>query len=145
MSIEQLMHDAALARLNEQTLEERWQQEFRSFQEKHSGLRDGLDAAKMARQNVETELRDAILEAYSQNGEKKFPGGGVRIIKSLEYKDADALFWAQQHSMALALDRKAFERLAKAGDVSATIVTVTEEPQATINTDLSRFLEKVTT
>jgi hypothetical protein len=144
MTIEQLAHDVAHTRANVAGLQAELDVRVNAFERSIEGIRQQMETAKLARASSEKWMRDAILEAYKSTGEKKQPGGGIRMMPHLEYKDADALFWAQQHSMALALDRKAFERLAKAGDVSATIVTVTQEPQATIDSDLSRFLEMTT-
>lgn len=145
MSIEQLAHDVAHTRANEVGLQAELDLRISAFEASIENIRQQMATAKIARQGAEKWMREALLEAHAQTGEKKFPGGGIRMVKTLEYTEDAALFWAQQHSMALLLDRRAFEKLAKSGNVSATIVTIAEEAQATIDSDLSAFLEEVTT
>ncbi len=142
MSIEQLACDLAHARQVEAVLLADMEVRQAAFEASIQDLIKRHLDAKICRQALEGAFRNALLEAHAQTGEKKFPGGGVRIVTCLEYKDEDAFFWAQVHSMALALDRKAFEKLAKGGNVSATIVTITEEAQVMIDSDLSPFLKK---
>jgi hypothetical protein len=63
---------------------------------------------------VETTLRDAIKAAYAADPSKKTvaPGLSVRVTKRAVYDKAAALEWAKAHGLALALDAKAFEKIA---------------------------------
>lgn len=97
--------------------------------------------AKAAMQDAENALRDAGLAYYEANPDsKKLPFGmGVRVTQSLRYDEAEAFQWAQEHRIALALDKKAFEKVAKASPLA--FVTVEEVPTVTIPTDTSKLLE----
>ena len=64
----------------------------------------------------EKELRAAVLAAYQANPTSKTvaPGLSVRVTSKLVYNKDAALAWAKAHDLALALDVKAFEAIAKA-------------------------------
>jgi hypothetical protein len=96
------------------------------------------DSEELAR--AEQELREATLARFKDSGDKKpGPGVSVRMVTKLSYEPTAAFDWAKQHDIALTLDTKAFEKLAKAG-MAAEVATVTNEPQAIIATDLSKAL-----
>ena len=89
----------------------------------------------------ETTLRQMTLAAYAQTGNKTpSPGVSVRETVQLLYEERDALGWAKEHNLALQLDRKAFEKIAKADTLDC--VKYLTVPQATIATDLTPYLEK---
>lgn len=71
---------------------------------------EAIRATEMA----ETALRDAIREAYAANPASKTvaPGLSVRITTNLVYDKKQAFEWAKEHGLALALDTKAFEKIA---------------------------------
>ncbi len=81
------------------------------------------------------------LEAYAETKNKKpYPGVGIRETTRLEYIPADALKWSIDHKICLALDKKAFETLAKTGaDIPG--VTLKTQTEATIASDLSKYLK----
>jgi hypothetical protein len=55
--------------------------------------------------------------------------------------DADTAFqWAQEHKMALSLDKNAFKKIAKASPLD--FVTVEDVPTITIPTDTAKLLEE---
>ena len=64
----------------------------------------------------EKELRAAVLAAYQADPTSKTvaPGLSVRVTSKLVYNKDAALAWAKAHDLALALDVKAFEAIAKA-------------------------------
>ncbi len=83
----------------------------------------------------ETTLRELTLQAYQETGNKTpVEGVGIREMTRLEYDQKEALKWAMSHQVALSLDRKTFEGLAKATPLDFVIIT--KEPQATIATNL---------
>lgn len=85
---------------------------------------------------VEANLRAAAIAVYKETGTKSpTPGVGVRVLTKLAYHPDDALRWAKEHDMALALDKSAFEKIAKAAPPD--FVRTVESAQATIATDLS--------
>lgn len=80
---------------------------------------------------MEDGLRAVALEEYHKKGDKNLEGGvKIRIAKTYEYNPEAALVWAKKHDMALQLDRKAFETIAKGTDIGC--VEVVEVPKATI-------------
>ena len=90
--------------------------------------------------DYEAQLRALTLQAYAETGNKTpAPGVAVREVTKLSYNLQEALDWAIEHKMALKLDTPAFERIAKASPLP--LVTVSQEPQATIASDLNKCLE----
>lgn len=94
---------------------------------------------------AEAHAKALAVAIYSTTGETK-PADGVTIkrMTRLEYDEAEALAWAKQTGMALipeTLDRKALEKIAKASPLP--FVTVTEDPSATLASDLSAYVAGV--
>jgi len=59
-------------------------------------------------------LRENAEVGFVKDSNKKRLGGiGIRIIKKLEYQETDAFNWAKEHNLALSLDKKRFEQIAK--------------------------------
>ena len=84
-------------------------------------------------------LRDMTVSEYNKTGSKApAPGVGIREITKLDYDGKIAFDWAKAHEMALMLDTKAFEKIAKADPPD--FVKITTRPQATIATDLGKAL-----
>lgn len=107
-------------------------------------LAELAESARTQIEILETDLRTATLETYAETGNKKPHSAlGVREVTKLEY-DADvAVAWCMHRlPAALKLDARMFEKHAKA--VSETdpvkIVKITQQPQATIASDLSAYL-----
>jgi len=81
--------------------------------------------------SVEKEIRVQAVDLYNVNGEKKQDFGvGIRVLKKIDYDSDTAFAWAKSHELALTLDKKAFEKIAKIGDID--FVKITEEATATI-------------
>lgn len=75
----------------------------------------------------EHDLRELVVKAFEESGEKQVaPGLSVRVNKSLKYDPNTALEWAKKHQFALALDKKAFEKIASVQpiDFVETVETV---------------------
>jgi hypothetical protein len=102
-----------------------------------------LEALSLHRAMVdytEAQLRDAALAAYQETGERRpVPGVEVKVYQKLSYDESDALGWAKLHGIAVTLDKRAFEKIAKAQQIPG-IVEYSEEPKATIAQDLSRVV-----
>ncbi|MBA7590529.1 hypothetical protein ES708_32653 [subsurface metagenome] len=111
---------------------------FQDWQIKTKGLLDKALEALAVQAQAEGKLRELTLQAFGETGNKApVPGVGIRIKEKLEYDLKAALDWAKAHKMALSLDKKAFEKIAAASpETRPGFVTITEEPQATIATDL---------
>lgn len=119
---------AAKAHLAKDTAYQQWQDEHQ----------DLIEAAMLARSKLDEEenlLRELTLNAFNQTGDKTLiPGVGIRIMTKLEYYPRVAFKWAVEHNMALSLDTRAFEKIAKASPPD--FVTINQVPQATIATEL---------
>ncbi len=81
---------------------------------------------------VEATLRALAVEIYQSTDRKEIaPGVKVREMTRLIYDPQEALTWAMAHQMALMLDVKAFEQLAKV--TALPFVTRTTALQATLS------------
>lgn len=100
--------------------------------------------AETKRQVIEAEatLRELTLKAYQETGSKApAPGVGIRIVTRLIYDGDTALRWAKEHQLCLMLDKRSFEKVAKA-QRELPFVTYDDEPQAIIAIDLSTVLKE---
>ena len=104
-----------------------------------------VEAAQVAAQacaESEEAARALTVALYEATGNKApAEGAAIRLTTKLAYDDADALAWAKQTGMALipeSVDRKALEKIAKASPLP--FVTVTQEPSATLASDLTAYL-----
>ena len=87
----------------------------------------------------ESKLREMTLQAYADTGNKAPEVGvGIRLRTVLSYESQGAMSWALEHKLALKLDTSAFEKIAKTSDLP--FVTIAEEPQATIATELKEAI-----
>lgn len=127
---------AAEAEATRQYTESRvqWEEAATPLSEQRTRCQEELVAA-------ERELRRMAVAEYRLTGSTS-PAPGIRIkqITTLAYEPNAALRWAQQHGMALALDTRQFESLAKTGAVDSSVVQVTTEPRADITKDLDAAL-----
>ena len=90
--------------------------------------------------NTQTKVREIISECrvvireeaeagFLEDGEKKRLGGiGIRVGTVLNYDNKLAFNWAKEHSLALNLDRRRFEQLAKTEEIEF----VTKEEKITV-------------
>lgn len=84
----------------------------------------------------------AIYQSDPQKNKQIADGAAVKVTKVYTYDAGKALAWARETKMALipeSVDRKALERIAKATPLP--FVTITEEPSATLASDLSQYLD----
>ena len=110
--------------------------ELREFWDaEHKNLLQSVAGSKDAVVEAEGLLREFTLEAYAETGDKTpAEGVGIREVTKLEYDTKTAYNWAIEHSMALNLDKRGFEKIAKVSDLD--FVKTTTEPQATISQNL---------
>lgn len=112
---------------------------LQSWQEANKQLYTNESDAKTACQQAEDGLRFLALQSYAKTGEKSVaPGIGIRLMTRLAYEDKDAMNWSMEHKLALKLDFSAFEKMVKSNPLSFNFVNITEEPQATIATELQK-------
>lgn len=100
--------------------------------------------AKAALAESDANARALVVAMYQSDPQKnKKPAEGVtvRVTKVYTYDPVTALDWAREKKLALipeSLDEKAFLEIAKATPLP--FVTITEEPSATLASDLSQYL-----
>ncbi len=91
------------------------------FAARHVDLFKEEIVSKEAVMEAEATLRELALATYQRTGQKTVhPGVKIREVPQLTYDPHHALEWAMEHRMALTLDAKAFEKLAKAASGSST-------------------------
>jgi len=131
----------AEARADSQKLSDRRKSMYDDFISQHTDFFADVASAASKVAEEEDKLRELTIKAYQETGNKApAPGVGIREVTKLEYDPKEALRWAQEHKMALQLNKTAFEKLAKTD--TPEFVTVSTEPQATIATDLSEVLKE---
>jgi len=99
----------------------------KEFEEENAELIAKYTEARETAINAENDLRGLVVRAFEESGEKQVaPGLSVRVNKSLKYDPNTALEWARRHQFALALDKKAFEKIASVQpiDFVETVETV---------------------
>ena len=110
---------------------------YQKWIDENQPLLDNESNAKTGCQEAETKLRDLALQSYAKTKEKTVaPGIGIRVMTRLNYESQKAMEWAMEHKLALKLDSSAFEKIAKTSNLP--FVTITEEPVATIATELAK-------
>ena len=133
--MKELILEVILTRRSATILFEQHKASLAAWTEANQGLITALGNARVGQDRAETALREAALGVYQQTGEKKpAPGVEVKLRTNLIYEEAAALVWASEHKIALALDKKAFEKVAKASPLP--FVLVEQTPFATIATEL---------
>ena len=133
MTICDAIHLVVEARQCHRTLKTQVQALKQEFAARHVDLFKEETVSKEAVIEAETALRALALVIYQRTGQKTvYPGVKIREVPQLAYDPKCALEWAIEHCIALALDAKAFEKIAKAA--SLAFVQITVEPQATLAT-----------
>jgi hypothetical protein len=100
------------------------------------------DAASVAAQ--ETAIKAIVADDYAVTVNKTpCPGVTVKEFETLQYDEAAAFAWAKEKGLAIipeSLDRKAFEKIAKAAGGAIAGAHVIVEPRVQIATDLEKAL-----
>ena len=125
----------AEARQKSQEMADKRKTLYDRFQTIHSELFGDVVVAATVASEAEDKLRELTLQAYAETGNKAPAiGVGIRERTVLTYDGKVAFDWAKSHKMALQLDKKAFEKIAKADNPG--FVKITTEATATIATEL---------
>lgn len=127
-------------RQQHQTQKDLWNAKLEEFKQQHKTQIEGLHNTSESLAKAEEDLRSEAIKEYKTTGEKKLFGGvGIRILKKLSYDEHKAYVWAVNKQMAIKLDKKAFEKMAKAAPEHVSdFVEFKEEPQATIPTEIGK-------
>jgi len=108
------------------------------WEKQNKEILDAVTASAVVASEAEIKLRELTLQAFAETGSKSPASGvGIRIKTILNYLSSDAMDWAMEHKLALKLDSSAFEKIAKTNNLP--FVTISEEPQATIATNLEEI------
>jgi len=137
---EKLLARVAETRLQAQSLADEKKRLYDGWLADNAQLLAALNTAQEVQAEAEADLRVAAVDAYYHDGVKSRDGVTVKLVRRLVYDPFQALAWATKHQMCLALDKKAFEAVAKAAPIEC--VTVNEEPTAAIDSDLTAWLAK---
>jgi hypothetical protein len=130
------------ARLRADSLDTEVAQAKQAFQERQGELLARAAAAKLEVDEVTLAVRKAGIAAFQETGDlAPAPGIKIRMMSRLDYEVEEAKRWAMNHKMALTLDAREFEKLAKAAPANFDFVRQYQEPQATIATDLGPVLD----
>ena len=101
-----------------------------------------LTSAKEDQEKAEESLRQAALALYQSTGEQHpGPGVEVKVGTKLVYDPSVALAWGWDHRLALTLDKKAFEKIAKASPLD--FVGIEANPYVAIASDLGAVLSQI--
>jgi hypothetical protein len=112
---------------------------YDDFIAKHTEFFGDVATSTTVVSEAEDKLRELTLKAYSETGNKAPEiGVGIRVVTILKYRKQEALTWAMEHKMALKLDTSGFEKTVKANPLTFPFVTITDEPTATIATELAK-------
>jgi len=85
-----------------------------TFESENIELIDHINVTQEQLENHKAIITGHAKEEYEATDNKKLLGNiGIRIVKILAYEANEALSWAKKHDMALCLDKKVFEKIAK--------------------------------
>jgi hypothetical protein len=103
------------------------------FYSENKGLMESIASANEKLEELKSNLKKAAISEFINTSNKKLLGGiGIRVRSVLEYDESTALSWAKLHSVAVVLDKKAFENIAKdSKDIELGFVTKKEVPTVT--------------
>jgi hypothetical protein len=86
---------------------------------------------------AESVVRNLAVCEYQTTGNKNLEFGiKIKLMERINYDEKKALEWGLQHQLAIQLDKKAFESLAKSTPDQFAFVQITKEPMATIPAQL---------
>ena len=97
-----------------------------------------LQLIREAKELNENLIRTEAISKYNLTGEKKFGQVGIRITTNYMYTEENALNWAKEHDLCLALDKTAFKKQLKVQLLE--FVQTEEVPTATIPTQIKEEL-----
>ena len=140
MIIPEMLADLMVARKVRNVLLEKKISAYKVFEDNLSNLLHCLDEADERVMTLEGHIRDDTLAEYARTGNKiPCPGVQVKEMTRLSYEVSTALAWAKRTGVALTLNVKTFETLAKADPEEFPFVDFIKVPQAQIAQDLEKI------
>ena len=102
---------------------------IKKFEEENKEMLDRITKLAEEQDLEKSQFKEQAIELFEKTKEKKLLCGlGIREGISLVYEEEKAFTWAKEHSLALGLDKKRFEQLAK----TESIDFVKKEPKITV-------------
>ena len=99
------------------------------FDEENKELIERINKLNIEQEVDKARFKEQAIELFEKTKEKKLIGGlGIREGTDLIYDQEEAFSWAKEHSLALSLDKRRFEQLAK----TESIDFVKKEPKITV-------------
>jgi hypothetical protein len=139
MTIDEAIQTVVAARLQYDTVHTQVQHLREAWATQYAPLLQEEAVQKQAVRYAEEALRRLAIEVYHSTRSKEIASGvRVREMTRLTYDHQEALAWAMEHKLALALDVKIFEQFARV--TVLPFVTYWIEPQATLSPCLPREL-----
>ena len=126
-------------------LKEAKDKSYAAWLERESDLFYRYGAATLQQMEAEQTLRDLTLQAYAETQDKHpAPGVDIKETSEMRYDPKEAFAWACKHLMALQLDKKSFEGIAKSKTPPPDLdfVETAVVYQATISQDLEKVLKE---
>ena len=128
----------ARARDNKVSLDELKKQRLKEWEETNAALLSDIANNSAFLTDAESRLRELTLQAYAETGEKQpVPGVGIRETIELRYNPKQAFDWAIKNPLALQLNTKVFEKIARGFPLD--FVEYAKVYLATIAQDLSKY------
>jgi hypothetical protein len=132
MTLDEAIQAVVAARMQYQAVHQQVQHLREAWATHYAPLLQDEALQKQAVRQAEEALRRLAIEMYQTTGSKELaPGVRVRELTRLTYDPQDALVWAIEHRLALTLDVKAFDQLARV--TALPFVRYWVEPQATLS------------
>jgi hypothetical protein len=132
VSLDEALQTVITARQQYHTIHTQVHQLREAWASQYAPLLQDEALQKQTVHQVEATLRTLAIALYQSTASKAIaPGIKIREITRLIYDPQEALTWAITHQMALMLDVKAFEQLAKV--TALPFVTRTTALQATLS------------
>ncbi len=132
MTLEEAIQAVVAARRQYQAVHQQVQHLREAWATHYAPLLQDEALQKQAVRQAEETLRRLAIAMYQATGSKELASGvRVREMTRLTYDPQDALVWAIEHRLALALDVKAFDQLARV--TVLPFVTYWVESQATLS------------
>ena len=133
--MKELIEKLKLSRSQHNELKTQYRTDLELFKLEHEGMLSSIEYEELNIAEFTDIISQRAIKEYNNTGTKTLYGGiGIRVMQRLEYNPTRAIEWAKKHSIALMLDKKAFEKIAKIEDIS--FVTKKEVPIVTIPREL---------
>lgn len=102
----------------QEQITERIRRAREQFEETHSKLFKSQKEIRQVVCECKEVLEENALVGFKEDGVKQRLGGlGIRVMKDLVYDELVALKWAKEKDLFLKLDKKAFDNVARTGEI----------------------------